>query len=181
MKIGATNVFLLQTFDDQCLMISLCVCVCVCCSLIFIRITDPYWGILKSHVKYAEFYKYVQCLTLCFYMDKWEEYTTGLFQYFIQTSELYWNFGGEFELTRDWNLEIKCLFLLHDDHFYIGQVAHVINKDKAMINHLEQTSGRSDYFKWPRVEDLAETSACYVSRWWHLAEINNIVSAHDAL
>ena len=42
----------------------------------------------------------------------------------------------------------------YDDRFYTGQVVHVINKDKATVNYLEQTSGRSDYFKWPRVGDL---------------------------
>ena len=39
----------------------------------------------------------------------------------------------------------------YDDRFYIGQVVHVINKDKVMVNYLDQTSGRSNYFKWPRV------------------------------
>jgi len=84
--------------------------------------------------------------------------------------------------------------VFYDDQFYIGQVVHVMNKDMAMVNYLERTTGRSDYFKWPRVEDLAETSSCYVFRWdldvnpvssnlrmWHVAEISNIVSAYDAL
>ena len=48
----------------------------------------------------------------------------------------------------------KWVAVSYDDRFYIGQVVHVINKDKATVNYLEQTSGRSDYFKWPRVGDL---------------------------
>ena len=84
--------------------------------------------------------------------------------------------------------------VFYNDQFYIGQVVHVINKDMAMVNYLERTTGRSDYFKWPRVEELAETSSCYVFRWdqdvnpvssnsrmWHVAEISNIVSAYDSL
>ena len=41
----------------------------------------------------------------------------------------------------------------YDDRFNTGQVVQFINKDKVMVNYLEQTSGRSDYFKWPRVGD----------------------------
>lgn len=72
--------------DDQRLMI----CVCAV-ALIFIRITGPYWGLLQSHVKYNEFYKYVQCLS--FYMDKWEEDAAELLDPNFRGV-----FKGEFEL-----------------------------------------------------------------------------------
>ena len=58
-------------------------------ALIFIRITVPYWGLLHSHVKYNEFYKYVQS----FYMDKWEEDATELLDPNFRGV-----FDGEFEL-----------------------------------------------------------------------------------
>jgi len=56
--------------------------------------------------------------------------------------------------------------VLYDDRFYIEQVVHVINKDKAFIIYLEQTSGRSDYFKWSKMEDLGETFAYYIFHWY---------------
>ncbi|KAK2141255.1 hypothetical protein LSH36_1134g02084 [Paralvinella palmiformis] len=35
----------------------------------------------------------------------------------------------------------------------------------AVVKYLEPTKGRKDYYRWPRSEDVAETSAYYVYQW----------------
>ena len=51
-----------------------------------------------------------------------------------------------------------------DNKFYIGQVTHVLSKERAVIKYLEQI-GTSSMFKWPRVADEAETEAVFVFEW----------------
>lgn len=49
-----------------------------------------------------------------------------------------------------------------DNTFYIGQVIHVLSNEKAIVKYLQQVGCN---FKWPRVEDTAETDAIYVFDW----------------
>ena len=43
-------------------------------------------------------------------------------------------------------------------------VLDVKEKDLAVVKYLERC-GRSDLFKWPALEDMAETNAQFVYRW----------------
>ena len=62
------------------------------------------------------------------------------------------------------------------------------------MKYLERTSTREDYFKWPRVEDMAETAACFVFKWdfevnpvsnnsrmWQVLGIQDIASTYMVL
>ena len=40
--------------------------------------------------------------------------------------------------------------------FLIGQVIEVHGPQSAVVQYLEQLKGRSNLFKWPKVEDVAE-------------------------
>ena len=50
----------------------------------------------------------------------------------------------------------------YDELFYIGQV---YNPQSAVVKYLEQSKGKTDLFKWPKVEDTAQTDAYYVFEW----------------
>ena len=49
-----------------------------------------------------------------------------------------------------------------DDQFYIGQVIEKTDGQSAAVKYLEPTKGRKGYYRWPRSEGVAETSAHYV-------------------
>ena len=84
--------------------------------------------------------------------------------------------------------------VLYDDQFYIGQVIEVAHGQSAVVKCLEQTEGQKDYYRWPRSEDVAETSAHYVYRWdfevtpvsndgrvWEVANIDDIASGYELI
>ena len=52
----------------------------------------------------------------------------------------------------------------YDDQFYIGQVIEVHSETEATVQYLTKARGRSDYFRWPEVEDIAKTSVNFVFR-----------------
>ena len=45
----------------------------------------------------------------------------------------------------------------YDEQFFTGQVIEVHDPQSAVVQYLEQLKGRSNLFKWPKVEDVAET------------------------
>lgn len=84
--------------------------------------------------------------------------------------------------------------VLYDDQFYIGQVIEVAHGQSAVVKYLEQTKGRKDYYRWPRSEDVVETSAHYVYWWdfkvtpvsndgrvWEVANIDDIASGYELI
>ena len=53
----------------------------------------------------------------------------------------------------------------YDHDFYLCRVISVTNKETATVQFLQRTTTRLDHFKWPAVEDVAETSAHFVFLW----------------
>ena len=47
----------------------------------------------------------------------------------------------------------------YDEQFFIGQVIEVHSPQSAVVQYLEELKGRSNPFKWPKVEDVAETDS----------------------
>ena len=83
--------------------------------------------------------------------------------------------------------------MYYDNTFYVGQVTHIIATDKAYVKYLER-SQLTNSFKWPRVEDEAETPAYFVFRWdldvipltndlrqWKVNNLEDIVEAYERL
>ena len=52
----------------------------------------------------------------------------------------------------------------YDEQFFTGQVIEVHDPQSAVVQYLEQLKGRSNLFKWPKVEDVAETD-CIICIW----------------
>ena len=61
--------------------------------------------------------------------------------------------------------QAQWVAVFYDQQFYIGQVLAVHSDTSATIQYLEKTKGRSDYFRWPTVDDVAKTDSRFVFRW----------------
>ena len=79
----------------------------------------------------------------------------------------------------------------YDHDFYLCRVISVTNKETATVQFLQRTTTRLDHFKWPAVEDVAETSAHFVFRWdlglipvssdgrvWKVDDIEDIIQGY---
>lgn len=68
-----------------------------------------------------------------------------------------------------------------------------MNKNKAMVKYMEQSS-TTGFFRWPRIEDVAETDSVYVFNWdmdvvprsnamreWKVYDLDNIVRMYESL
>ena len=82
----------------------------------------------------------------------------------------------------------------YDQMFYLGQVIEVFNPQSAMVQYLEQSKSQKDYFKWPKVDDVAVTDAYYIFKWdfdvrpvsseccvWHVESIEDIAEAYNRI
>ena len=81
--------------------------------------------------------------------------------------------------------------VFYDDQFYIEKKT---DGQSAVVKYLEPTKGRKDYYRWPRSEDVAETSAYYVYQWdfevtpvsndgrvWEVANIEHITLGYKSI
>lgn len=55
-------------------------------------------------------------------------------------------------------------YFTEPEGYYIGQVTEVFSCYAALVQYLRDTPRRG-IFKWPRVDDIAETNAAYIFRW----------------
>ena len=82
----------------------------------------------------------------------------------------------------------------YDQMFYLGQVIEVFNPHSAMVQYLEQSKSQKDYFKWPKVDDVAVTDAYYIFKWdfdvlpvssecrvWHVESIEDIAEVYNRI
>ncbi|KAL3881059.1 hypothetical protein ACJMK2_033255 [Sinanodonta woodiana] len=53
----------------------------------------------------------------------------------------------------------------YDDQYYIGQVLEVHQPDLALVQFLCQIKTKTDFFKWPASDDIAEVKSCFVFDW----------------
>lgn len=88
----------------------------------------------------------------------------------------------------------QWLAVYYDDQYYIGEVINFIGQESSVVQFLEKTTGRKDYFWWPRREDVAEIQSCYVFSWdfevlpvsndgrvWQVPEIDQIQAAYQRI
>ncbi|KAK2143134.1 hypothetical protein LSH36_874g01061 [Paralvinella palmiformis] len=77
---------------------------------------------------------------------------------------------------------------------FFGQVIEKTDGQSAVVKYLEPTKGHKDYYRWPRSEDVAETSAYYVYQWdfevtpvindgrvWEVANIEDIALGYESI
>lgn len=82
----------------------------------------------------------------------------------------------------------------YDESFFIGQVLDILSSEAAHVTFLENTKSRKDYFRWPRLEDIAQVESKFVFRWnvevlpvsndgriWQVEDIDEIVDAYSRL
>ncbi|KAL8580974.1 hypothetical protein ACOMHN_017540 [Nucella lapillus] len=94
------------------------------------------------------------------------------------------------ELTR----QGEWVAVFYDQGFFIGQVTLVENPGTAHVSFLENTKSCRDYFRWPRVEDVANVDSQYVFRWdvevlpvsndgriWQVSDLQDIADAYKRL
>ena len=130
-----------------------------------------------------------------------DELATSLKNHLSSSLDMAWEGSEEtFEnedISQDFTFEFKrqgeWVAVYYDNTFYVGQVTHIIATDKAYVKYLER-SQLSNSFKWPRVEDEAETPAYFVFRWdldvipltndlrqWKVNNLEDIVEAYERL
>ena len=99
---------------------------------------------------------------------------------------------SEDETTFSYGRQGQWVAVFYDDRFYVGQVIEVEDGQSGIVKYLEPTNGRKDYFRWPRSEDVARTSANYVfksnfdvkpvsndGRVWEVEDIDDIASGYQ--
>ena len=67
----------------------------------------------------------------------------------------------------------------------------VLSPDLATVQYLEQSSARKDFFKWPRVDDVAQTAAHFVFEWdfevvpvsrsWNVPAVDELQEKYDRI
>ncbi|KAL8579225.1 hypothetical protein ACOMHN_010809 [Nucella lapillus] len=69
------------------------------------------------------------------------------------------------EPTPEFTRQGEWVAVFYDQGFFIGQVTLVENPGTAHVSFLENTKSHRDYFRWLRVEDVANVDSQYVFRW----------------
>ncbi|KAL8615928.1 hypothetical protein ACOMHN_034604 [Nucella lapillus] len=98
------------------------------------------------------------------------------------------------EPTPEFTRQGEWVAVFYDQGFFIGQVTLVENPGTAHVSFLENTKSRRDYFRWPRVEDVANVDSQYVFRWdvevlpvsndgriWQVSDLQDIADAYKRL
>ncbi|KAL8589985.1 hypothetical protein ACOMHN_007010 [Nucella lapillus] len=98
------------------------------------------------------------------------------------------------EPTPEFTRQGEWVAVFYDQGFLIGQVTLVENPGTAHVSFLENTKSRRDYFRWPRVEDVANVDSQYVFRWdvevlpvsndgriWQVSDLQDIADAYKRL
>ena len=78
-----------------------------------------------------------------------------------------------------------------NERFYIGQVIEVENPQLAQVQYMLQSNARKDCFKWPSVDDVADTEAYFVFEWdfevipvnryWMVPAVEEIQQRYNAI
>ncbi|KAL8572448.1 hypothetical protein ACOMHN_005594 [Nucella lapillus] len=98
------------------------------------------------------------------------------------------------EPTPEFTRQGEWVAVFYDQGFFIGQVTLVENPGTAHVSFLENTKSCRDYFRWPRVEDVANVDSQYVFRWdvevlpvsndgriWQVSDLQDIADAYKRL
>ena len=93
-----------------------------------------------------------------------------------------------FTVQREW------VAVYFDNQFYVGENNGVHSPSEAPVRYLEQTKSCKDYFRYPKIEDVARTEAQFVFRWnlqvdlvsngsrvWQVSDTNDICEAYRQL
>ncbi|KAL8609998.1 hypothetical protein ACOMHN_029491 [Nucella lapillus] len=98
------------------------------------------------------------------------------------------------EPTPEFTRQGEWVAVFYDQGFFIGQVTLVENPGTAHVSFLENTKSHRDYFRWLRVEDVANVDSQYVFRWnvevlpvsndgriWQVSDLQDIADAYKRL
>ncbi|KAL8618272.1 hypothetical protein ACOMHN_000172 [Nucella lapillus] len=98
------------------------------------------------------------------------------------------------EPTPEFTRQGEWVAVFYDQGFFIGQVTLVENPGTAHVRFLENTKSHRDYFRWLRVEDVANVDSQYVFRWdvevlpvsndgriWQVSDLQDIADAYKRL
>ncbi|GFO43030.1 hypothetical protein PoB_006953500 [Plakobranchus ocellatus] len=82
----------------------------------------------------------------------------------------------------------------YDNSFYVGQVITILQPHEAEVKFLEQTKARSDYFRWPRADDIAKVDAEFVFAWdfnvqpvssdcriWQVENVEDLLQSYERI
>ncbi|KAL8561173.1 hypothetical protein ACOMHN_029244 [Nucella lapillus] len=98
------------------------------------------------------------------------------------------------EPTPEFTRQGEWVAVFYDQGFFIGQITLVENPGTAHVSFLENTKSHRDYFRWLRVEDVANVDSQYVFRWdvevlpvsndgriWQVSDLQDIADAYKRL
>lgn len=87
----------------------------------------------------------------------------------------------------------QWLAVFYDNDFYLGQVIEVKGEETAVVQFLEKTAGRKDYFRWPH-KVVSDVIKDYVFAWdfevlpvsqqgrvWRVPEIDKLKAAYQQI